>query len=252
MFGYKPISDKKKVAHIYPYNWTEVNVTLEFDEMTITSSDKAYRMYFVSKKEIKTFYKESKESKAVPTNIVDQPIYLDIKKVAAMNWGKMEEPSRIEKFICFMLQSLEVGKFYKGSIQLQDSGMLDMIITGEMPGGVKITDEQRQQFAASIWKTEESEPKLLNLADCEVPKEFSGTSSSKSQGETDKLNDRMEFIKAQLAITCPDLKVASIHDLLAAGMAKQGFANASDAMMIVDACLKLMGCQSWFDKDVNG
>lgn len=252
MFYFNSASDKQKYPSISPKKWEELSTALEFSELAVVSSEASYRLYLVLTKDVKAMERGA-DDKWKDASTTDILLYMDFKRVPKTYKGKTTDPSRLEKFVCSQLENIDTTKVYKGVISLQDSPMLQMVVDGITATGQPVDAVTKTMLLGSLWSLTETEPSKIVLTDLEAPTTGkSGGGYSNSQTEVEKLNDRMAFIKAQLAITNPDLKVESIYSLTEAGMAEAGYQPMERAVLTIDACLKLMGCESWHDSAVNG
>lgn len=247
-FYYNAPSDKQKVASIRPMKWAEVGSVLHFDEMVVTKNDAKYRLYLILNKEVKALHSDGDQKNKPVTPITGIPLFLDIKRKASTYQGKVTEQSRLEIFACMKLDSMDDSKCYKGSIALQDSPMLEMLMSGKDSMGNPLDENFSKTAWATMWNAQETERALLTAELTETPRSGGGNwGNNGGQTEAAKLTDRLDFIKQQVALIDPGYKVETVADLATAKIAMSGTEKVNELTLLIECCTILMGLPRGFD-----
>ena len=240
--------DGEKFSSIRPIKWTEVSTVLSFDELRVASSDGKHRLFMVLNKDIKALAKDASGKSSPVEKTTGVLLQLDSKRKPTTWQGKTTEVSRMEAFLNSQIDKLDNSKSYKGSIALQDSPMLEMLISGTDATGQPIEPGFAATAWAMIWNLQETEPNLIKPEDCTAPKGGSGSwGGSKGQTELEKLNDRLEFFRIQVAKVDPDYKVDSPFDLTETAIAISSTTKINELLVTIDACAILMGLPRSFN-----
>lgn len=234
--------DGEKFSTIRPIKWAEVSTVLSFDELRVASSEGKHRLFMVLNKDIKALAKDASGKSSPVEKTTGTLLQLDSKRKPTTWQGKTTEVSRMEGFLNSQLDKLDASKSYKGSIALQDSPMLEMLLSGTDATGEPIQSEFAATAWAMIWNLQETEPNLIKPEDCIAPKGGSASwGGSKAQTEAEKLTDRLAFIKAEVAKVAPDYKISSTLDLASAAIAATNPDNGHEIALTIEMCGILMG-----------
>ena len=220
VFWYNPPKDSK-FASLNCSDWKQVNSKIEFDELRFCSSDEFYYIYArcskfsgVQKMGEKDFTIDSKT----------EPVFLTF-KVARKDYDKWDykekkqvptEQSRLEKWICKIVDGLDPTKAYTGKLDLQDSNILDIYLSGLDTGGNPIDENLLKTMQATSVSLEPIEPTHISDDEVKLPvdnKTKGSFGGSKGQTELERLNDRLAFMCQQVCKIDESITVSNLFEL---------------------------------------
>ncbi|TWH55511.1 hypothetical protein CAL7102_03655 [Dulcicalothrix desertica PCC 7102] len=118
--------------------------------------------------------------------------------------------------MCQLLDELDFGNVYTGTMQLQTSNIINMLVTGKQLNGEPLPDVVKESMVNSYLSLKEiDEPKHIKVDALKLPEKKSwGGGGAKGQTELEKLNDRLFFICTQLSVDYPSRQFKSLSDVL--------------------------------------
>lgn len=210
---YNEKKDNDSYSTINVTNWDEVNINCTFEELFYLKDDKFYYLFFYPTKVSGVSKYGSEKGWTVPQE-------LTMTKIAHSEYSKKDwktketitvKPYQVEVLIGSILEKYEQKSIYSGEFWLNNSNQVEKINSGAYD---KDVENSLKETYISLKKVET--PQYIKTEEISIPKSYSGSYGGKgsSQNEKDKINDRWNFIKEQIEIALPDVKVESINDLV--------------------------------------
>ncbi|MEH2172194.1 hypothetical protein [Nostoc sp.] len=230
-----------KFALVGNTDWTQAYSIFEFAELGFCSDDTFYHLFAYAT----GFTGINKFSEK---NWKFEPQLIKM-KVARKNYQKEDKEknkvdvaqSRLEKWICWLLDSMDSSLIYSGFIKLQDDAMCDIFISGIGISGEQIDPTTlNQMLKMSAIFNPVAEPQYIKPEDVQLPKGFSnkgGYSGKPAQTELERLRDRLAFVCEQINKmddSIPVENLAQLADVLS--IAK----NKEEVQVVFDLCTSLM------------
>lgn len=195
--------DEEKVATLSCTNWEEVNSKVTYEELGYMSDDDFYYLIGLTSK-----FTDCKKRGENDFSLTDEITRV---KVARRNYTKKDwntkkdvqvKQSRVEKWVCKILDSLDADKRYKGFIDLQDGNYLDNLLSEKDSDGKELPSGFLETMSSSYRQLNETPESKITSDLLEVPKYKSFGGYSKGQSEKEKLEDR----QAYMLEACKDIK----------------------------------------------
>lgn len=210
---YNPAVAPEKFSNIAITDFSNINSTIEFEELGIKSDDEFYYLFaYANKVTDILFTKGGKEWSYTPQLVKLKIARKDTEKTDWQTKQKVAVPqSTVEKFYCKVIDDLDLECIYSGSLRLQSIPQIEMVVTGSAYGE-PLSDEMIKMTILSMCQfLKIEETKHLNLDDLKLPTKTAYSRSS--QTEYNKLEDRIKFILANLKLLHPDKQLDTITDL---------------------------------------
>jgi hypothetical protein len=211
-------SDPRKdsvFANVKPKDWNDANFTLKATEMRFLVTATSV-FIFAMAEDVGEVVKWVDSKKDESFKWQPQLICIELHAKPYKKWKAKEEtqPAKVEQWACKKIGELDHTKAYKGMIAFQNNPMLDMFITGIAANGQTLPPETLAMMESTAWQVEETDTTLVPADKVAAPKSGGGSwGGSSGQTELEKLNDRLEFIKQQLAASGATYEVKSVGDL---------------------------------------
>jgi hypothetical protein len=218
-FWYNEPKQDEKFSHLYRSDWNECNASIMFTELGIKENDTFYFLYMYADSVNDVTKIGAARDWKFPTG------ELTTLKIAKKTYQKQDfktkqqvtvEQHRVEKLFCNLLAKYDLDKVYSGSLFMQDGNIVDMLIDAKDGSGKPIASETINMMSQPYLTLEVVEkPEHIKLTEIDLPTIGSGNSGTKgySQSELNKLNDRLNFIIAQLKLALPDESIENIADI---------------------------------------
>lgn len=226
MFYYS-LPENETVANLNCYDWSKVNSDIVFDELVITKTeDFTYLTMQIAA--ISGVKKAKDDAWKFPPNSKAR-IKLANKEYKKQDFKTKEwetiQPSRLEKALLAVLERREEETpAYRGRFQLVDAQYLDAIASGLSSDGSVCPDVVMKSFEACLLSIHPVEKlKFLTDADLKIPegKGGFGKGGASAQKYYAVLNDRFDWIKAQMVAKYPALRIETVYDLSEQGLLEQ-------------------------------
>ncbi|MDZ7968744.1 MAG: hypothetical protein RM368_27965 [Nostoc sp. DedSLP03] len=230
-----------KFALVGSSDWTQVYSVIEFAELGFCSDDNFYHLFAYATR-------FTNINKFGDKNWEFEPQLIKM-KVAKKDYQKEDKDknkvnvaqSRLEKWICWMLDARDPSVIYSGFIKLQDDPMCEMFLTGIGLAGEQIDETVlNQMLKMSAIFDPVAEPQYIKPEDVQPPKGFSnkgGYSGKPAQTELERLRDRLAFVCEQINKmddSIPVENLAQLADVLSIAE------NKEEVQVVFDLCTSLM------------
>lgn len=207
-------------AAISTTDWSKLNCRINFDELIVRDDDEYFYVFmYATVCDDILFYKD----KSVDRNWEFKPQKLILK--SAKKESDRIKHSQCQKLFHKIFAELSQDKFYQGDMQILDSNIVNMLLSG--------TDNQGRDLGGvydslltSFWNAAETQPEKLALDEIKIPQRSNkGGYSSPKQSEYEMLKDREKFLLEQVGC-------ASIHELVL--LLQQGNEVSGNVAAILD------------------
>ncbi|WP_375501671.1 hypothetical protein [uncultured Nostoc sp.] len=232
-----------KYALVGNTDWANAYSMLEFTELGFCKDDDFYHLFAYAKKFTEINKYGDNNWKFEPQLIKMKVARKDYQKENKDKVKTDVKQSRLEKWICFMLDKLDDNQFYSGFISLKDDSMCETFITGLGMRGENIDAAVlAQMMSMSVSLLPLLEPPIhISTEDVQAPnyknKGSGGFGGKPVQTEKEKLQDRLAFICEQvnkLSDGIPVENFAQLVDVIEASENPQGIKE------IINLCTSLM------------
>ncbi|GAA6621576.1 hypothetical protein [Scytonema sp. NUACC26] len=218
-FWYNAPAKDSKFATISASKWSEANTKLTFGELAIKEDDTYYHLFGQCLDATDVINAKERGWKFEP-----QLLQVKIAKKEYQKWNSTEkknetvQQSIVESFFATCFSQLDLTKVYQGKVILQSIPQMEMIFE-QKESDPDMSQKVLEMTAKSMCTLVEClEPTIIKLDEITIPTKsnngFGG--GSKAQSESDRLIDRMRFIKEQVKLALPDVEINSTADLVAA------------------------------------
>jgi len=231
-FWYNEPKDGEKFASASPQDWNSANSRIEFQELAFLKNDNIYLLFFYATSFPGLVKVGDKTWKFVP-----QLMQISIQRKDGEKWNSKEKKktptpqSTIEKWVSSKLDALEEKKVYTGFLELNNSPVLNGILSGSMPL------EATTAIEAQIISIEpiEGEPQLLPINELTLPTKSSWSGSGGGQKESERLSDRYAFFVTEIKRAFPEMLTDNLKEMALA------YATNDEVGITVNFLLKVMG-----------
>lgn len=215
-FWYNTPSEGSEFSNLACTDFAALNSIINFEEVAIKSDDNFNYVFGFANNASDLIKVGDKDFKFTPQLITFKLAKKNYQKYDVKTKAKVDvEQSLIEKLMCQLLDELEASKVYRGTMQLQTSGIVKMLVENVDTQGKELPGVVRESMSSSYLSVVEVlEPKHIKIDALKLPeKKPWGGSGAKEQTEYEKLTDRLKFVAEQLKLEYPSKDIKSISDI---------------------------------------
>lgn len=239
-FWYNDAVEPSKFASLVRTDWKDVNTSISVEELAIKQDDDFYHLFMYANSATDVINtKGGRDWRFMPQLVTLKIAKKDYKKYDYKSKKQIDvTQSRIEKLFTKLLSNYDEGKVYFGGIALQDNNIADMVISELDPGGKPILPDVLASLSSSFINLEEDlEPTYLSLDELKLPENKSNSARSYSQGEGQKLDDRLAFVLKEVNLVNCDIKATSMADVVRFIMNGK---DAAPILQVIEYCSLLI------------
>lgn len=229
-FWYNAAEGESKFNSLVCSDWNQINSMIQFDELGVKSDDEFHHLFGYASSATDVIKIGERDFKFTPQLLTV--------KIARKNYQKYDRTAKkrvdaaqstIEKLICKLLESYDLSKVYKASVQLQQSNIVQMLVDGVDTMGKPMPDMVFDSMSSSyLSMTEVEQPEHIKPDELQLPSKGNWGGGSKAQSEYERLSDRLKFVSEQIKAAYPALEIASAHDIANALETTPGIASVWD------------------------
>lgn len=215
-FWYNTPSEGSEYSNLACTDYAVLNSLIKFEEVAFKFDDDFNYVFGYASDASDLIKVGDRDFKFTPQLITFKLAKKDYQKYDVKTKSKVDvQQSMIEKLMCQLLGELDFGSVYAGTMQLQTSSIINMLVTGKQLNGDPLPDAVKESMVSSYLSLKEiDEPKHIKVDALKLPekKQWSG-GGVKAQSEHEKLTDRLKFITEQLKIEYPSQNLVSLSDI---------------------------------------
>ncbi len=229
-FWYNAASEGSEFNSLACTDWNQINSMIQFDELGVKSDDEFHHLFGWATSATDVIKVGEKDFKWTPQLVTIKIARKNYQKYDRVAKKKVDaEQSTIEKLLCKLLESYDLSKVYKASVQFQHSNIVKMLVDGVDTMGNPMPDMVFDSMSSSYLSMEDvAEPGHIKLDKLQLPSKTNWGGGSKGQTEYERLNDRIKFATEQIKLAYPTLEIASVVDISNALEAVPGMASVWD------------------------
>ncbi|BDA70212.1 hypothetical protein CAL7716_043780 [Calothrix sp. PCC 7716] len=216
-FWYNTPSEGSEYSNLACTDFANLNSLIKFDEVAFKSDDDFIYVFGYASDASDLIKVGDKDFKFTPQLITFKLAKKNYQKYDVKTKAKVDvEQSMIEKLMCQLLGELDFSDVYTGTMQLQTSNIINMLVTGKQLNGEPLPDVVKESMVSSYLSLKEiDEPKHIKVDALKLPEKKSwGGNGAKAQSELEKINDRLTFICNQLKVDYPSREFKSLSDII--------------------------------------
>lgn len=215
-FWYNTPSEGSEYSNLACTDFATLNSIINFEEVGIKADDDFNYVFGYASNASDLIKVGDKDFKFTPQLITFKIAKKNYQKYDVKTKSKVDiEQSLIEKLMCQLISELDANKVYRGTMQLQTSGIVKMLVENTDTQGKELPGVVRESMINSYLSlVEVFEPKYIKIDALKLPEKKSwGNGSAKLQTEYEKLTDRLKFITEQLKVEYPSQNLVSLSDI---------------------------------------
>ena len=196
-FWYSVPSEGSEYSNLACTDFAGLNSSIKFEEVAFKSDDDFNYVFGYASDASDLIKVGDRDFKFTPQLITFKLAKKNYQKYDVKTKSKVDvEQSMIEKLMCQLLDELDFGNVYTGSMLIQTSNIITMLVTGKQLDGSPLPDGVKESMVNTYLSLKEiDEPKHIKVDALKLPeKKLWGSGGAKAQSELEKLTDRLKKI----------------------------------------------------------